>query len=72
MFDTRMMAELRTEDRPDTPVLIHIDGRWWPGILDKWCLEHDGWYGRATLTRTGATNWWPAVALRRREEARPQ
>jgi hypothetical protein len=49
---------------PPKLVLILIDGHWWPGQLDKWVREHDGWYGRATLDRTGATNWYPAIALR--------
>ena len=56
--------ETTREVSPPKPVLILIDGHWWPGRLDKWEREHDGWYGRATLDRTGATNWYPAIALR--------
>lgn len=50
--------------RPPRPVLILIDGHWWPGRLDMWVREADGWYGRATLDRTGAMSWYPAISLR--------
>lgn len=50
--------------RPPRPVLILIDGQWWPGRLDMWVREADGWYGRATLDRTGAMSWYPAISLR--------
>jgi hypothetical protein len=49
---------------PARPVLVLVDGRWWPGRLDWWVREADGWYGRATLDDTGATNWYPAASLR--------
>lgn len=62
------MVERKSWERcPPVPCLILIDGHWWPGQLDKWVLEHDGMYGRARLDRTGATNWYPAIALRKQE-----
>lgn len=50
--------------RPAKPVLVLVDGRWWPGHLDWWVRETDGWYGRASLDDTGAANWYPAGSLR--------
>lgn len=32
---------------PAKPVLVLMDGRWWPGRLDWWVMETDGWYGHA-------------------------
>jgi hypothetical protein len=50
--------------RPAKAVLVEVDGRWWPGHLDWWVRETDGWYGRASLDDNGATNWYPAGSLR--------
>ncbi|HEY8458014.1 MAG TPA: hypothetical protein VIL34_20650 [Actinopolymorphaceae bacterium] len=50
---------------PATPVLVLVDGRWWPAHLDWWVRETDGWYGRASLDATGAVNWYPAKSLRK-------
>jgi hypothetical protein len=50
--------------RPAKPVLVLVGGRWWPGHLDWWVRETDGWYGRASLDESGATNWYPAGSLR--------
>jgi hypothetical protein len=49
---------------PPKPILIRIDGRWWPGRLDRWAREADGWYGRATLDHGSAVSWYPSSALR--------
>ncbi|WP_020573558.1 hypothetical protein [Actinopolymorpha alba] len=49
---------------PAKQVLVLVDGRWWPGHLDWWVREADGWYGRAKLDATGVTNWYPAASLR--------
>lgn len=68
MFETGWMElQPQREVSPPKPVLILIDGHWWPGKLDKWAREHDGWYGRCTLQRTGTTNWYPAIALRKED-----
>ncbi len=49
---------------PPRPVLVLLDGRWWPGHLDWWVREADGWYGRAVLDESGASNWYPAGSLK--------
>jgi hypothetical protein len=53
MFDSQGFGEAHMtatssnlrDVKPPKPVLILIDGHWWPGELDKWIREHDGWYG---------------------------
>ncbi|REF34717.1 hypothetical protein [Thermasporomyces composti] len=65
--------EARTGSRrvsPAKPVLVLVDGRWWPGRLDWWVRETDGWYGRVTLDDTGARSWYPAATLRPANPAR--
>jgi hypothetical protein len=57
-------ATLSRKVNPSRPVLVLVDGRWWPARLDWWVRETDGWYGRASLDATGDTSWYPAASLR--------
>jgi hypothetical protein len=57
--------------RPAKPVLVLLDGRWWPAQLDWWVRETDGWYGRASVDATGVTNWYPAASLRPADGTNP-
>ncbi|MEQ7009597.1 hypothetical protein ABN028_25825 [Actinopolymorpha sp. B17G11] len=57
-------ATVSRKVNPARPILVLVDGRWWPAQLDWWVRESDGWYGRASLDATGATNWYPAASLR--------
>ena len=65
-YDTREARSGTTSRKvlPPRPVLVLLDGRWWPGRLDWWVRETDGWYGRASLDASGATTWYPAASLR--------
>ncbi|MGW0228981.1 hypothetical protein ACWDWO_11760 [Actinopolymorpha singaporensis] len=73
LANTMNAGHVAREAHPDTgsrrvvpakPVLVLVDGRWWPGHLDWWVHENDGWYGRATLDASGAASWYPAASLR--------
>jgi hypothetical protein len=44
-------VEKTREVSPPKPVLILIEGHWFPGRLDKWVREHDGWYGNCRELR---------------------
>lgn len=61
--DTPRPADLRAVD-PPRPVEIFADGAWWPGQLDRWARQPDGWYGRATRQATGKPAWYPSAHLR--------
>lgn len=74
MTDSDQLGDVR-EVEPPKQVRILIDGRWWPGRLDRWAKEADGWYGRATLDHGSAISWYPSHALRSRDfdqAARPE
>src|ERR671914_1759854 len=49
---------------PARPVLVRVRDTWWPGRLDWWVRESDGWHGRVKLDANGATSWYPSDALR--------
>lgn len=52
---------------PARAVLVRTPQGWFPGWLDWWSREPDGWHGRALIT-TGAgeavISWYPATSLR--------
>ncbi len=49
---------------PARQVLVQVRDTWWPGRLDWWVRESDGWHGRVRLDANGATSWYPSDALR--------
>lgn len=49
---------------PPRQVLVQVRDTWWPGKLDWWVRETDGWHGRVKLDANGATSWYPSDALR--------
>ncbi|MBM7788008.1 hypothetical protein JOD67_004688 [Tenggerimyces flavus] len=49
---------------PPRQVLVQVRDTWWPGQLDWWVRESDGWHGRVRLEANGATSWYPSDALR--------